>query len=92
MSDAFDYMMKTGLYKEIVHTLAWAQTQSSSDDIEIFLNPDDAAHLTEDVEDISGFTVLGRPLHRSVGVPLGKCMLFDRTRGKYIRRDEPIAD
>lgn len=90
MSDAFGYLMESGLWEEIVHTRGWARQHMISDDFELFLNPDDVKSLATGVEDLSGYTVIGMPLRQSIGVERGKCMIFDRTRGKYIRRGEPV--
>jgi hypothetical protein len=69
---------------EIRGSLDWARTVSSSgspDTLELFFNP-------ADVEDIPrGAKLYGYRVCRSIGVPLGKVLVYDRPWGKYIRRD-----
>lgn len=85
MSDHFDRLMKSGLWEEISYSRDWALTLSWSHEFELFLNPADA-------EVLSGYTIIDMPVRQSIGVEPGKCLIFDRGRLKYIRRDEPIGD
>jgi hypothetical protein len=84
--DALTRKYLTGpLGSEIHASLTWARRISSSGDpstLELFFNP-------VDVEGVPpGVTLFGYPVRRSIGVPLGKVLVFDRPWGKYIRRDE----
>lgn len=80
----FQRLMDSGLWEEIVYSHSWAKILTFHTDYELFLNPADA-------EDLSGYTVLNMPVRQSIGVEQGKCLIFDRVRGKYIRRDEQIS-
>lgn len=83
--DRFQRLIDSGLWEEIVHSHAWAKMLTFRTDYELFLNPVDA-------EGLNGYTVLNMPVRQSIGVERGKCLIFDRVRGKYIRRGERIAD
>lgn len=85
MSDHFDRLVKSGLWEEISYSRDWACMLSWSHQFELFLNPADA-------EGLSGYTIIDMPVRQSIGVEQGKCLIFDRDRWKYIRRDEPISD
>jgi hypothetical protein len=85
MSDHFDRLVKSGLWEEISYSRDWAHAISLSHEFELFLNPADA-------EGLSGYTIIDMPVRQSIGVEQGECLIFDRERLKYIRRDEPIGD
>lgn len=74
---------------EIRASLEWAMTICSSGDprtLEVFLNPADADDLPQ------GVRLYGHRVCRSIGVPRGKCLVFDRPWGRYIRRGQyPLA-
>lgn len=72
------------LGQEIHASIQWAQTVTFGgvDSLELFLNPADADGVPH------GVTLYGYQLRRSIGVPPGKCLVFDRQRGRYIRRGE----
>ncbi|WP_158688556.1 hypothetical protein [Streptomyces pseudogriseolus] len=84
--DALTRQYITGpLGGEIRAALDWARTISSSGDpstLELFLHPDDAANLPHGVR-LHGYRVC-----RSIGVPRGQALVFDRPWGRYIRRGE----
>ncbi|MGW4731819.1 hypothetical protein ACWEQC_22095 [Streptomyces shenzhenensis] len=72
------------LGQEIIASIEWAKTVTfgSIDSLELFLNPVDVDGLPH------GWTLYGYQLRRSIGVPPGKCLVFDRRVGRYIRRGE----
>ncbi|MFF5655218.1 hypothetical protein [[Kitasatospora] papulosa] len=78
-----DFELPDALGAEIHASLAWARTISSSGDprtLELFFNPADVDGLPP------GATLLGYQVRRSIGVPLGEVLVFDRPWGRYIRR------
>lgn len=85
MDDLFQRLVDSGMWEEIVHSHAWARTITFRTDYELFLNPADA-------EGLAGHRILDMPVRQSIGVEHGKCLIFDRQRGKYIRRGEQITD
>lgn len=75
--------MTTSLWREIHAAVDWALTITNSDKLELFLHPQDA-------EGLQGCKLNGRPIHQSIGVPIGGALIFDRRSGKYIRTGEQI--
>jgi hypothetical protein len=74
-------LMASPLGEEIDLALAWAQEHGSGGELEIFLHPDDAGP-------VAGGEYEGCPIRQSIGVPLGRVLVFDREAGRYIRRGE----
>lgn len=77
-------LMDSGLWEEIWRSQDWAARWTYPCDFELFLNPADTDGLT-------GGELLGMPVRQSIGVPQGRCLIFDRRRGVYIRRGEKPA-
>lgn len=67
---------------EIADARRWARKITVADDLELFLNPRDVEGLPE------GWRLMGMPIYRSIGVPRGKALIFDRRSGQYIRTGE----
>ena len=59
-----------------------ARLTGSADRLELFFNPADVDGIP------TGVTVLGLPVRRSIGVPVGDVLVFDADRGRYLRRGE----
>lgn len=77
-------LARTPLIGEIAAARRWARTITSSDELELFLNPQDAADIPE------GWGLMNMPIRKSIGVPQGKALIFDRCSGQYIRRGEHL--
>ena len=75
---------RTPLIDEIAATRRWARRTTASDDLELFLNSEDAADIPE------GWRLMSMPIRKSIGVPQGKALIFDRHTGQYIRRGEQL--
>lgn len=75
---------RTPLITEIADTRRWARRITASDDLELFLNSKDAADIPE------GWRLMEMPIRRSIGVPQGKALIFDRRSGQYIRNGEHL--
>lgn len=71
------------MWDEIAAARNWAHAITYPNDFELFLNPADA-------EGLRGSKILGMPVRQSIGVPEGKCLIFDLTRAKYIRQGEQM--
>lgn len=82
--DALIRKYVTGPLGDEIHaSLDWARTISSSGDpgtLELFFHPDDVTDLPP------GSKLLGYRVCRSIGVPRGRVLVFDRPWGRYIRR------
>lgn len=86
MSDwrsAIERLMTSPLGKEVHDAQAWALTIINSDELEVFLNPEDGAGL-------EGCRVWGMPVRKSIGVKPGTALIFDHRSGKYIRKGEKL--
>lgn len=83
--DHFMRLVRSGLWEEISDSRDWAHAITYPHDFELFLHPSDA-------DGLSGHVILNMPVRQSIGVERGKCLIFDRARGKYIRRGEQIAN
>lgn len=77
-------LARTPLITEIADTRRWARQVTASDDLELFLNSKDAADIPE------GWRLMNMPIRKSIGVPQGKALIFDRRSGQYIRRGEQL--
>jgi len=84
-SEAFERLMRLRpeLWSEIHHCRDWALTITNSNDLEVFLNPEDAKGL-------EGCALYAMPIRQSIGVPPGQVLIFDRLTGQYIRRGEQL--
>jgi hypothetical protein len=76
-------LSRTPLITEIAATRRWAREITASDDLELFLNPQDA-------EGLEGWRLMEMPIFQSIGVPQGTALIFDRHTGRYIRRGEQL--
>ncbi|MFJ1782491.1 hypothetical protein ACIOKA_37930 [Streptomyces anulatus] len=74
-------IMTGPLGSEIHEAREWALTITNSDKLELFLNPADAKGL-------EGCELFSLPIRQSIGVPVGRALIFDHRSGKYIRKNE----
>jgi hypothetical protein len=77
-------LCRTPLITEIAATRRWARRITASDDLELFLNTADAKGIPE------GWRLMNMPIYRSIGVPQGTALIFDRRSGQYIRNGEQL--
>ncbi|MFF7795520.1 hypothetical protein [Streptomyces sp. NPDC007991] len=82
-AEAFERLMRLRpeLWSEIHRSRDWAITITNSNDLEVFLNPEDAKGL-------DGCALYAMPIRQSIGVQPGQVLIFDRLSGQYIRRGE----
>ncbi|EFL29405.1 hypothetical protein SSOG_09119 [Streptomyces himastatinicus ATCC 53653] len=76
-------LARTPLINEIADARRWALSVTNSDELELFLNPQDA-------EGLEGWRLMNMPILQSIGVPQGKALIFDRYSGQYIRHGEQL--